>query len=394
MRTVHVSGRTQSVLNDSTITEQTIDYLKNHIPIMSESLNVVEPYDARCFDVTDNSKGYGERAIGAPSGYRPGPEVTRFDCSSLEISVLDDVRYLLDMIMGWPVSSRTNTWCLEGVKITQSTIASHSGFRTVERWGRFKKIHRLLVRVVHRFGGVAMPYSWLRSIDITALLIPALTPTVAYLRRCQRISRVWTVTVGFAIIVGCLAVAAVANGVPTDRQLRTQSQKRAVIMDAMRNKMKDAAALHSMPGVAANALLLADHLATDPGMPPDLLFEAVGSAVTDVPGIVLDGMIWSPIATNEGFETLAYALGSVPKRDFQGTATSGAATQVELTGRVMGSSLALQKQQLDMFKEALSQLPNIMEVRILDSPVDLALSSDSSGHESALYRLSLRLGGV
>ena len=391
LRTVHVAARPPEQTNNSLITEQTLEYLKSQTSLLTDSLDVVEPGGHTSMEAVEpvkDSDNQAERVLPAGETGHLLPQTGSLTSKR--------VNCLLSMLLGLAVEHKTYTWCIEnGLQRSQTGIEHKPGSRIEEGRRSFKdEILRVVDRVSRRRGSGAIPPGKIPLLQSMARSIEVFSPSILHLKSFQRKNRVHALSIVFVTLASLTAVAAIANGISTGRLVQSQVLEQAMVERRTQEKIVKAAALHRNSGVAADGLLLADQLATTASMTAASLFERVGSAVTAVPGITLDGMVWVPVSPDEAYDTLAYAINSVPQRHVINTSTIALVQQIELSGRVSGRSLKDQKRHLDLFKDALKQLPGATAVSILESPVDMALSSESGNRESAYYRLSLQLGDV
>ena len=395
LRTVHVAGRPPGQTNNSLITEQTLEYLKSHTSLSGDLLDVVEPGSHTLIEAEDPTKNSDDHAERALSAGKAGHHLLQTDSLTSQ-----RVNCLLSMLLGLPAEHTTYTWCIEsGLQRSQNSIVLKPGSRIEGRRHSLKnEICRIVDRVFDRRndrrGSGAIPPGKIPLLQSMAQSIQVFSPSILRLKSFQRKNRIHALSIAFVTLASFIAMAAIANGLLTNRLVHSQVLEQAMVERLTQGKIEKAAALHRNSGVAAAGLLLADQLAATTSMTAASLFERVGSAVTAVPGVTLDGMVWVPVSPDEAYDTLAYAINSVPQREAIDTSTDSWVQQVELSGRVSGSSLKDQKRHLDLFTDALKQLPGATAVSTLESPVDMALSSESDDRESAYYRLSLQLGGV
>lgn len=390
MRTLHVAKRTAGEVNSLIIVEQTIEYLKNHIPGLGENLKVTELAGCEMFNALTNGK-HIDRDAGLHLS-KDNPELHQLDNSA---SSFGAVSYLLAMLLDLPLDSRTNSWCLRKMQCLQSCDAPGSGVEQREATPSLKgKIYSFKLWIHSRWDSSAMSsdglmllYSAARSIEVFAL-------SVVYLKKCRLRRRVLAMSIMFATLASGVVTTAIGNGISTTRLISKNDRERATLVRAMQGKFAAAVALNNSPAIAANALALAGQLTASVGMSAESLFESVGSALTAVPGITLDEMIWVPVSNNEVYESMAYAMNAIPHRQSFDVSHNGVVQQLELSGRVAGVSLQEQKAQLDLFEDALRHLPGALAVSIIESPVAMALSSGAGDSTAANYRISLQLGDI
>jgi len=150
--------------------------------------------------------------------------------------------------------------------------------------------------------------------------------------------------------------------------------------------------LFSNPSLVAASLSLSTQLAAPDFAQTESLLDAVATALTAVPEVSLDQLLWVRIEDDNVYESLNSALGGVPHRQRIEEADNAYAIQLELAGSVSGAQLAHQKSQLDEFIDQLSLMSYLVELDLLESPVDSALSSDFGKVDAGRYRVSLKLG--
>lgn len=222
--------------------------------------------------------------------------------------------------------------------------------------------------------------------------LEALEPSVRHVNGSYRIALVHKVSVVFAVIAVLAASGALVNGVASKRLIHRDDIQQATIRDAESELYTSAVAINSQPMVAADTLFIADALSGVAEFRPEQLLDDVATAVTAVAGVQLDRLSWAQIDRNEPYETLTYALDSIPARAHVEHQARSSAVQIELSGRVTGTSLKEQQQMLEGFVGQLWQVRGALDARVLESPVDDALSSEADAEQLGRYRVSLILG--
>ena len=360
---------------------------------MNDVLDVVEPGGHALIEVTepapaDDTDDQAERALSA--------DKTGNLLLQTESLTSKNVTCLLAMLLDLSAEYKTYSWSVEsGLQRTQaSVVQKHASGSEKSRGLLEDKVHQLVAWVQRYCNSDAVPRGKMPLLVSLSRLIQVFLPSVLYLKSSQRKNRVHALSIVFLTLASFTAVAAIAKGISKNRLVHNQLQEQAMVERKAQENMEKAAALHRYSADAADGLLLAEQLAATANMTAASLFDRLGSAVTAVPGITLDGMVWVPVSPDEAYDTLAYAINSVPQRDVINISANALVQQIELSGRVSGQSLQDQKRQLDLFTDALKQLSGATAVSILESPVDMALSSESGNREAAHYRLSLQLGDV
>ena len=389
LRTVHVAERTPGQTNNSLITEQTLEYLKTQTSLVDDSLGVVEPRSHASIQAAEKITVPDDHAEHALPAGKFGHLLSQTDLLTTK-----RVNCLLTMLLGLPAEHTTYTWSIDsGLQRSHIRVEQKTDPRTGKRGRSFKdKIHRVVDCMSSRSGNGGIPPVKLPLLQSVARSVPIFSPSILHLKSSRRRNHIHALSVVFLTLASLTAMVAIANGISIDRLVHDQALERATVERSINENIGKATALHRHSGVAADSLLLAEQLAGTSSMTAASLFERVGSAVTAVPGITLDGMVWVPVSPDEAYDTLAYAINSVPLRSIDSALKNKMIQQVELSGRVSGSSLKDQQLHLDKFRDALLKLPGAAAVSVLESPVDMALSSESGDRESAYYRLSLQLG--
>ncbi len=211
------------------------------------------------------------------------------------------------------------------------------------------------------------------------------------LRRQRYLSRLSVVMVCSVVIA---ASAILINGVMGYRTIERNDLERNGKSEAIEKPMYSAEGLRVPLSFTADSLFVKDELSRDSQLSTDFLLTSIARVVSAAPNITIERLVWTSLEDNELFETLTLGSMAVVSRASVVQADARKSVQMQIEGGVSVAALAKQKSALDSFVKELKSLPWIREVRVLESPLDSALSSGTQGHEAGKYQLSLLLGGV
>lgn len=200
-------------------------------------------------------------------------------------------------------------------------------------------------------------------------------------------------TLACALLACTTVVLASAHGLRNARQnaalLNEESQMKQQIVE-LRHAVQG---LHQSPEYLAESMrLIQSHKASIPVSASGVM-SIVAQAITRFPALELNSISWSVMNNGLSLETSFVSAGRVePRRELWGSRAVRNHVQLEMAGVVVsGSRLRDQHDTLMAFVAYLESVPQIAEVRVLESPVQSAQSSERAMQEEPGYRLALRL---
>ncbi|ASJ76239.1 hypothetical protein [Granulosicoccus antarcticus] len=210
--------------------------------------------------------------------------------------------------------------------------------------------------------------------------------------RIQKLQRATLICAWMA--TASVAIASV-HGITSARQraqLTDQKQHLAQKIDVLSESVRE---LNDRPEfVVRSVARIEDHASARP-MDAVGVLATVASAINDYPAIVLDSLSWSVMPDNQPIDLAFTAMSQIPQREQLWHADSTVEKlQVEISGTVMdveAQGLREQQRVLDSFVVHLQTLPSLVEVNVMESPVNAARSSERVDDEDSSYRLSLQL---
>lgn len=223
-----------------------------------------------------------------------------------------------------------------------------------------------------------------------AQCIQALEPSV----QTMLSSRHATIILKSSLILAFIAVIALSlalvQGVRNTRTAHHQLAHIDRLESSISSVQVTSMSRYEAPGSSAVSLFLSDRLISLASYKPQTVLGDIATAVTAVPGIVLDKMVWAVLESDESYASLSYALASVGHRQSLESQDGGDTLQLEVLGRASGKSLAERKLKLDRFVAQLMTLPGPLEIQVIQSPADAALSSNVLNQSQEVFRLLLK----
>lgn len=219
-------------------------------------------------------------------------------------------------------------------------------------------------------------------------------PSVSYVVATHRVVLAYRGSIAVAVIAAIVASIALFNGLESKRVMLQSTLKKAAVGKTEADLHLAMKAAFSHPRFAADSLFIADELSDSVLLEPQDLLEEIATAVTAVAGIQLDRLVWAVAGRDELYESVSYALDAIPARQSAISGEYSVVLQVELSGRVSAQTLNEQQTLLKDFMDELRRVRGAVDARILESPVDTALSSHVDVNSAGRYRVSLILGEI
>lgn len=194
-------------------------------------------------------------------------------------------------------------------------------------------------------------------------------------------------------LAAAAVVAASVHGVTSARQRSRLSTEQQLVVEQVEALSAVSSELHRNPAFLVRSMERIDtHQQAAPSGAQSVL-QTVAAALEDFPELVLDDVSWSAYY-EEPLDAVFTTAGQAPARErlwLEGSAKPP--LQIELGGMVTDArGLREQQRILEGFVRDLEFLPGVGEVRVLESPVNAARSSDRISRHESVYRVSLRLG--
>ena len=395
LRTVPTVSRDENTTSGSaepvqSLIDQSIEYLRSNDSLNIESVAVVKPYS---FALPAAS----ELAVQEENSYCPvnGPDSTEKSCRTLDkgstyilVSMLLEQAFELDPDPDPdpdPDLKDTDVLC-DAAKLPE---VMQPGHRMLADSIRLRC--KLWYGRPHSSSRHASEKKWLLRCSALRKL-SALEPSLQYVNSAYRLVLVRRVSIIFVFIAAISLCTALLSGLAGNRLIQSNQIQQAAIKTAESDIYSRAGSVFSQPRITADSLFIADSLSGLSFSKPEKLLEDIATAVTRVAGVELDQLVWSLMESDEPYETLTHSINSVPYRKSTNLIASNETVQLELSGRVSGNTLNQQQKLLDDFVSQLLTVPNAIEARALESPINTALSSKSSVDSLGRYRVLLILG--
>lgn len=382
LRYVHgmASGSTQSM--EYPDISQTIDLLKGYIPSGCDTLRVVSFPDVqpRCTNPQMSRSGDTPIALGLACSPEP------FD------QLITDAAYcLMNLAAGLQMQVRNTQWSINDARpIAQSLMQCTEKGETDEKDRPFSVLRFLSP---HRSKSNISGASSKKDILFHPVyrVMPVFSISVARLLHRRRIKWVSRITPACLIISAVVLLFAIYNHVATAQFETKQRIARQKIQATLIQSRDKASALHASPAAASESLLQLSRFPAVGSMPAAELLEAIATVVTLAPGIVLDSLLWAEVRKDEDYESLTYMLDALPAREPIDNFQNQFVFQAEIVGQVSADSLQKKMHKLDNFTDMLRNLSGASSVVVLQSPADLALSSDAGLSAVARFAIMFQM---
>lgn len=300
------------------------------------------------------------------------------------------VRCLVSMLLELPIQFESAYWQSDNtLSVSEKLVASVSG-RDAKKPVSFIhsiSLDRLIARIMPPGN---RPRRWTLMCSATRWIC-VLAPSVKYSQARERLARMSRLSLLLAVIAGISATAAISNGFINDRYLHRRDVQRLSIERSISLVITAAGKLAERPVVTADSLILADLLTDQKNMSPDYLLDTIATALVKSPDVSVEHLVWTYVESDEEFESLNGTLGAVPHRQSVTSQPDDNVLQLEISGQVWGRTLHDQQSHIDAFVGELLRSSKVVDVRISESPVDTALSSEHGSEEKNVFRLSLVL---
>lgn len=208
-----------------------------------------------------------------------------------------------------------------------------------------------------------------------------------------RIRQLQKATLACAWMAAATVVVASVHGVSSARERARLSADQQRVSERVAHLFSEASTLNSDPAYIVRSMERIELHRESAPVQADVVLTTVASALGYFPALVLDDLSWS-VVHNEAGDTVFASVEQVPAREeLWQEGSSAARWQVEFGGKVL-SEQGLREQQriLEKFTDHLEAMPGVIHVKVLESPVNMARSSDHLAREETAYRVSLLLG--
>jgi len=217
-------------------------------------------------------------------------------------------------------------------------------------------------------------------------------PSLRYANSVQRVALTVRASILFAVLAILAASGALLSGVAGNRLIHHYAIQKAGMHVAESEIQASAAAAFTQPRVAADSLFIADELSNPAWSETQSLLGAVATVITAMPGVQLEQLVWTLVEHDEPYESMTHTLDSASHRQTLSRTSRDVAVQLELSGTVPGDSLKARQTVLEKLVKKLWRLPGVINARVLESPLDTALSSQIDADSPGQYRVSLIMG--
>ena len=224
--------------------------------------------------------------------------------------------------------------------------------------------------------------------------LSALLPSLEYEKACGQLRLMFRLSVLMATMATIGAGAAFANGIASARRMNQHEQLYAGVEKAVVDAYTSASAFHAQPRLAAESLVVADLLSQSSTASPERILSGVAKVVSTLPSVSIDRLAWAVVEADENYESFTHALAAVPSLGSVESIVGVWTVQVDMSGSVAGDTLSLRKRELDQLLDELNKLDGALDIVIVESPVDLALSSSTDSELADQYRLTMKFGGA
>ena len=222
-------------------------------------------------------------------------------------------------------------------------------------------------------------------------LLPSLAPSVKHFVARQRIAVIACLSIFFASGSTVFAFKTLAQAYSQIGQTHGIELERSRRQLELREALAASLDLSKTPRLSADSLLLADELIAAAGVSSEAVLLKVAAATTAVPDVRLDRLIWIQAEKDESFEYLDHAMNALAQSGREYTQTQASGIQLQLTGYLDINDLSEQKRILDSFVKHLNRMQGVSSVRVLISPLDAALSSQTDLYSGQFFSVMVSL---
>lgn len=385
-----VDLRTDEATSKADLSElnQTIEYIRAHTSLATQALLIVEPV---CAPASSLAANYDYENVRAHS------DSTEQDLTQ---TLSPSVYCLFAMFYDQPVHYRSR------LEVSTPQISTHNDKsdanaigielkRPVFRGGVVSMfMPRSVVKCVSRWVTVwSNKNQWLLIVE-TLRWAHYLQPSMKHLTNLHRQRYLSKLCIGLVCSLVVAGSAISIKGVAGYRTVERNVIERVNKEGAIEKPLHVIKELHVPLSFAADSLFIMDELSRVSQPNADVLLTSIARVLTEAPDITIDRLAWISLEDNELFETLTHGSLAVTPRTSIVDTLGSSNVQMQIEGTVSVAALADQKSKLDKFVNELKILSTVSLVRILESPLDSALSSGGQVHEAGQYRLSILLSGV
>lgn len=339
------------VANHTERLAQTIEYLHGTLGVKEQDLRVVSLGRCNKYSVSESP-------------------------NELPITIENSIRCLLDIALDRP--------------ITYSDFQPEHNIIRADAHGGFPmELTRQLSGVVNRLARYDNSQCLSKSV---AKELEALHPSTEYLRQARRRACIAFLSVCLACGASVFAFSVFGKATVNRHQIREVKTRTLHTEQQLERVLASAAGLTEDSISTADSLLLADSLSVLNVVSPQWLLEGVATAITHVPGVTLGQMTWLSTGDDERFETLDQAMSMLSRHALILDNNRPASVRIQLSGELDAIDLAEQKRLLDTFVIQLEMLHHDVLVKVVESPLDAALSSLSEIDNKPRYTVLITLG--
>ncbi len=194
-------------------------------------------------------------------------------------------------------------------------------------------------------------------------------------------------------MAAAMVIVASVHGVASARERARLSSHHHEVTGQIDQFSSEASSLNSHPAFVVSTMeKIGAHQDMGPIGAAEVL-TTVAEALDEFPALRLDDIAWS-VMQDEASDAVFTSMNQVPSREsLWQEGTAAAQLQVELGGLVMSQhGVRDQQHTLEAFAAYLQAMPGVSEVTLIQTPVNLARSSQRLSLNESAYRLSLVLG--
>lgn len=382
-----VALQTDEVASKDNLSEldRTIEYIRSHTSLAAQPVFIVEPI---CTPTNILVESHGHENMQVFSGNTT---------QSLTQTLSSSVYCLFSMFHDQAVHYRSR---LEMSKALSSVDIDKGNYSDVEielKAPRFacvvvsSFIPRSVIKWFSSWAATRRTKNRWQLITQTLRWAHYLQPSMRHVKTTRQQSSLYKLSILMLCSVVIAASVTTMNGLAGYRAIGRNDVERLGASRIIEQPVLALSQLRVPLSFAADSLFMMDELSRESQLDATFLLTSIARVISAAPEITIDRLAWISLENNELFETLTHGSMAVVPRASVVEEDIDKGMQVQIEGVVSVSTLAHQKNKFDSFLRGLEKLPSIREVRILESPLDSAMSSGAQINEVGRFRLALLL---
>lgn len=221
----------------------------------------------------------------------------------------------------------------------------------------------------------------------------ALSKSSDYWRTCKRLNRLRYVSL-MCVTVGIITVAVSSvNGMSSARVRNSEAREQSIMQQRFVSVEQKLLEGYSNPFVLSDSSRMFQEYKAANLVRIEQMLPAIALAITETPAIQLDQLVWSVVDDVALADSVLLTDAHLSDRNAYWSDTEQTEILfISLSGSVHGEDLLEQKQSMDRLVSQLLQHEAIESVKVLESPVDYALSHELSADKGSAFRINLLAG--